>query len=308
MRRRSPLWLIFLAIGVVEVVGHFVVQARVVDDGDWRRAADRVREQWAPGDVVVSAPGWSDPLMRRELGDLLGVSGAARSDLSEYRRLWSLSIRGHRPAGAPDRSPDLNERVGRVRVLRWDLTADRVLYRMVDQIRSARVTIDGRACPPQRGRPRGGGLGAGAIEPAERFACDQRRSWLWVGATVLEDLELQPRHCIWQHPASPEVIRTTFTNIPLGERFVLAGGLYYEHERTLEHGPLSVGVFLGEVEIGRMVHRDGEGWKRLSVSTRVASRGDRERGDISVEVTAPDPNLRTFCWTGSVRGASEERP
>jgi hypothetical protein len=120
---------------------------------------------------------------------------------------------------------------------------------------------------------------------------------------MLEDLELRPRHCIWQHPSGNEPIRATFPSVPLGERLVLYGDLYYEHERTLEHGPIHVAVFVDGEEIGRMVHRDGDGWKRMIASTRFDRRGNRERGDVTIEVTAPDPNLRTFCWAATTRGA-----
>ena len=304
--RRSPLWLILLAIGVVEVIGHYVVQARVVSDDDWQRAGERVRAEWQTGDLVVAAPEWSDPLMRRELGDLIGLSGAGRADERRFARIWTLSIRGHRPEEAPARAPDFDETIGAVRVLRWDMTPERVLYDFLDHISEAQVSIDERPCRWQRGRPRGGGLGAGPMQAGDRFQCDAQRSWLWVGRTMQEDLELRGRHCIWQHPASPEVIRATFRDVPLGERFVLAGDLYYEHERMLEHGPLSVGVFLDDVEIGRMVHRDGDGWQEMVASTRVPSRGERERGDIRVEVTAPNPDMRTFCWAGSIREGGPE--
>lgn len=302
--RRSPYWLILLAVAVVEVVGHYVVQARVVGDDDWHRASARVRAEWQAGDLVVPAPEWTDPLMRRELGDLLGLSDAGRADIDRYQRLWSLSVRGHRPREAPAREPDFTEQVGAVRILRWDLTPERVLYDFVEHVGQAQVAIGQTPCRWQTSRPRGGGLGVGPMEPASRHLCDpQRRPWLWVGATVEEDLHLQPRHCIWQHPASPEVISATFRDVPLGDRVVLAGDLYYEHERMLEHGPVSVGVFLGDVEIGRMIHRDGDGWKELTASTRVPSRAG-DRGDVRVEVTAPNPDLRSLCWAATTRAGA----
>lgn len=301
--RRSAFWLVPIAIAVVEVIGHFVVQARVVTDDDWHRAAERVRSEWEEGDVIAAAPEWTDPIVRRELGNRIRVADAGRSDLARYRRLWAMSVRGHRPREAPPGEPEFDEQVGPVRVLRWALEQERIIYDFVSHVREARVTIDDRLCPWQRGgRPRGGGLSVGPMVPAQRHQCDQRRSWLWVGTTVLEDLDLMPRSCIWQHPAAPEVIRATFANVPLGDRIVLAGGINYEHERELTGGPLSVVIRLDGHEIGRMIHRDGDGWKRMTASTRIPSRGDAERGEISVEVTAPDPDRRTFCWAATVRG------
>ena len=179
-------------------------------------------------------------------------------------------------------------RSARWRILRWDLTPEPVLYDFVAHVREARVTIADRPCRWQTGRPRGGGLGQGPMQPGARHQCDARRSWLWVGATVQEDLELLPRHCIWQHPAAPEVIAATFEDVPLGDRVVLAGDIYYEHERMLEHGPVEVALYLDGVPLGRMIHRDGDGLEgdaglhadpgaRRPRAGRHPRRGDRAR-------------------------------
>jgi hypothetical protein len=301
--RRGAWWLVFLGLAAAELIGHWVVRARVVPDEDWARAAAVVRAEHRPGDLIVAAPEWADPLVRRELGDRISLEDAGRSDLAQHERLWVLSIRGHRPEVAPDAPPTLNRQVGRVRVLRWDLEPSPVLYDFTEHVEEARVTIraggEDRPCPWRRtGRPRGGGLGAGPITPGERHVCDPRRGWLWVGTTILDDLDLRPRYCIWQHPAGPEPIRATFPDVPLGERLVLYGDLYYEHERHREHGPVHVAVRVNGEVVGRMVHRDGDGWKRM-----VAATGGRgARGEVTVEVTAPNPHLRTFCWAATTRG------
>jgi hypothetical protein len=305
-------WLVFLALAVVEVVGHFVVRSRVVTREDWEVAAARVRAEHRAGDLVVVAPSWADPLLREHLGDLLTLEDAGRSDLAQYQRLWVLSIRGHRPTEAPPEPPSFDEQHGRVRVLRWDLTPDAVLYDFTEHVREARVTmVEGESespCPwREEHRPRGGGLGAGPMTPAARHQCDPRRPWLWVGTTVQDDLELQPRYCIWQHPAGPEPIRATFTDVPLGERIVLYGDIYYEHERHRENGPLSVAVRVDGEEIGRMVHADGDGWKRMVASTQRPGQPRRERGTVTIEVSAPNPHLRSFCWAATTRGPEVAR-
>ncbi|HEY8429205.1 MAG TPA: hypothetical protein VIL20_12550 [Sandaracinaceae bacterium] len=309
-RWRGAAWLLFLALAVVEVVGHVVVRARVVDEPDWEAAAARVRRDFREGDLVVVAPEWADPILRLHLGDVISLEAAGRSDLSRYERLWALSIRGHLPPEAPAGAPELDEQVGRVRVLRWTLRPDRILYDFVEHVEDARVTMvqGGREIPcPWRndGRARGGGLGAGPIVPAARHVCDPRRPWLWVGATMQDDLDLRPRWCVWQHPAGPEPIRTTFDDVPLGERVVLYADLYYEHERDREHGPVHVAVRVDGEEIGRMIHADGDGWKRLEASTQRPGGPRRERGRVSIEVSAPDPHLRTICWAATTRGEAE---
>ncbi len=153
----------------------------------------------------------------------------------------------------------------------------------------------------ESGRAEGGGLGRGALWPKDRLQCGPQ-PWLFVGETVLEDLDLQPRRCVWQHPVSGEPVRTTLRNVPLGERLVLHAGLYYVHERPLTGGTVEVEVELDGESIGTMVHRDGDGWKRLEVSTETRARGDRARGDVTIEVRADQPDMRTLCWAASTRG------
>lgn len=60
-RWRGKAWLLLLALAIVEVVGHLVVRARVVDDADWAAAAERVRREHRAGDLVVVAPSGPTP-------------------------------------------------------------------------------------------------------------------------------------------------------------------------------------------------------------------------------------------------------
>ncbi|MFW5920588.1 MAG: hypothetical protein ACOCUS_02020 [Polyangiales bacterium] len=303
-------WLGLLALAAVEVVGHFVIQSRVPPMDDWRDAAALVRIEHGETDAVSVAPSWADPLMRQVAGDVVSLRQAGRSDLAPWDRLWVLSIRGHRSPEAPDVEPDLERRFGRVTVRRYPLGPSPALYDFVEHVREARVTRatpkGEEPCPWQRRSPRGGGLGEGAMWPSDRFVCDPRRAWLWVGRTVVEDLEYQPRTCIRQHPQGRRPIRTTFRDVPLGERIVLYAGLYNRHERDRDgRRPVYVRVLVDGIEVGRMEHRDGDGWKRMeALSTADSSLSGRERGDVTIEVTAPKPHHRSLCWSATTRGES----
>jgi hypothetical protein len=300
----SIVWLLLLPLALVEVAGHAVIRARVPDRDDWHRAAAFVERQWAATDAVTVAPHWADPILRRVLGGALSMDQAAPSDLAPFERLWAFTIRGHRPSQAPNGAPALVRRFGRVHVLRWDLGPSPVVHDFVAGLDHAHVHLgDGegaRACPRRAGRPKGGGLGSGPAQPAHRFECDPRRPWLWVGRTVTEDLDLLPRHCVWQHPAGPEPVRVTYPDVPVGDEIVLYAGLYYEHERERKRGPVHVAVHLDGVPAGHMTHRDGDGWKRMVVHT-----GDQgPRGTVEVRVTAPNPHLRSLCWSATARRGS----
>ena len=296
-----------LALALVELVGHFVVRARVPDHGDWHRAAEYVRSRFRDGDLIVSAPAWTDPLLRRVIGDRITPAMAGRSDLAPFERLWVLSIRGHRaPEEAGQSDPDDAHRFGQVLVRRWDLGPSPVIFDFTEHVMDAHVELVGqdasaRPCPKQTSRTYGGGLGAGPLWPRERFRCDPRRGWLWVGETITEDLALRPRRCIWQHaPAPGEVMRTTFRDVPRGDRIVLYAGLYYEHERHEAGGDIAVRLLVDGEEVGRMAHHDGDGWLRME-AVPVAADAARRTGEVAVEVSATHPHQRSLCWAATSR-------
>lgn len=288
-----------LALALVETFGQLVVRARVPAPEDWARAAALVREGFEPGDTIVGAPGWVDPILREQLGDLIPAAHAGRSDLAPYARVWEISSRGRTGPWTPEGDPELAQRVGALTVRRWDLGPSPVLVDLVDQLPRAAVTRGDRTCRWRRQAARGGGLFAGPLWPREAHVCGPE-SWLFVGETVIEDLDLMPRRCVWQHPAGNEPITTRFTDVELGERIVLHAGLYYDHERRRLGVPVDLDVSVNGSSLGRLRHLDGDGWKRAEISIPEALRG--ERGAIAIAVTSPNPDLRTLCWAATVRG------
>jgi len=296
---------VVLVLPVAELAAHGVNRVRVVTAADWARAAAVVRPDLRDRDAVVSAPGWTDPLLRQALGDEIPLAMAGRSDLARYERLWALSIRGATPPEAPADRPVLDRRVGPVRIRRWDLGPSPVLADLVPRIPEAEVRLGGAPCrwtPGRRGR--GGGLGAGPFTPGERFVCDPKRPWLWVGATVTEDLDLEPRRCVWQHPEGAAPVTATFGNVPLGDRIVLYAGLYYEHERARTGGPVDVRVDVDGRSVGALRHVDGDGWKRLEARTGAAS--PEATGTVAITVTSPAPRFRSLCWAATTRAGHRD--
>jgi len=310
-RWANPWWLCFLGLAVAEMVALFVRIERVPSEGDWIRAADVVRDKFESTDAITVAPSWADPLLRLHLGDRITAKVAGRVDLAPFERLWVLSIRGARSPEAPARAPDFTERVGQVTVERFDFGPTPVVLDLVDALPSASVDITRKGvreeCPWRErvGGPSRGGLGFGPVAPRQRFVCDEQKSWLWVGTTIIEDLEMLPRRCVWQHPEGNEPVAVTFQDVHLGQKLVLYAGLDYHHERDGTGAPVTLRALVDGQEIGRMVHRDGEGMKRVDFSTHPRGRAhDSPRGDLRLEVTTSRPFHRSFCWSGSLRDAT----
>ena len=181
----------------------------------------------------------------------------------------------------------------------WPLGAPRLLYDFVERVHEAKVelaTKEGvRACPWTTARPGRGGLETGPMRPAERFQCDRRRPWLYVGATILNDLELRPRRCIWQHPAGERALSAEFAEVPLGDRLVVHGGVDYQVERRERFAPVMLRVFIDDTLEGELVHRDGDGWSSLTIDTTERA---GKRASVRFETTTPDPKRPALLLLG----------
>ncbi|MGE5183780.1 MAG: hypothetical protein ACM31C_17035, partial [Acidobacteriota bacterium] len=81
---------LLLAVSLWEAWAARVDAADVPGELEWKAAADLVRGGYQPGDLIVSAPAWIDPLVRMRLGDLMPVRDVARMDSAQYARIWEV--------------------------------------------------------------------------------------------------------------------------------------------------------------------------------------------------------------------------
>jgi hypothetical protein len=139
--------LLLLAAWEVAVLLH--AKAATPSDGDWRQAAAAVSADHKPGDLIVFAPAWVDPLARMYVGDLMTVEQVARMDAERYGRIWELSIRGE---DAPETHglgrPVFDRSFGRVRVRRWERQAPQVIWDLMPRAKLLEVDFTPRMCVP----------------------------------------------------------------------------------------------------------------------------------------------------------------
>ena len=113
--------------GLTEVGVQTAIYLRVPSEASWDAAAAYVRAQVQPGDGIVFAPHWVDPIGRLHFGDLVSVEEAARPDRSRQGRIWEVSIRGARHPEAVGQVAD-ERSFGRVRVRRLERSPAKVLF------------------------------------------------------------------------------------------------------------------------------------------------------------------------------------
>jgi hypothetical protein len=308
-----PRWryaaLLVPVVAVVELLAQAVIQARVPKESHWRAAAAYLRAARHPGDLVTSAPLWTDPLARLYFADMIPLEDAARPDATRYRRALVATIRG----GA---NPDLRG---------WRETAHRdfgpitvrtltnpspvtVRYDLIEHLHppdAAAFRVAGNDTTPCEWRTgsfvAGGGLGQGALAHPDRFFCSPE-GWNYVGLTTIEDMEHRGRRCIWSHPIQGGVMVTRFRDVPIGARFHGHHGIAYEAERGddlgNQGGPVELRVLIDGNEAGRSVHHDGEGWLGFEVDTRQWANSNHE---LAIEVRAENAGMRHYCYEGDVR-------
>lgn len=293
-------------VALWELVAHAKIVRSVPTETDWRSAHDWIARERRAGELVASAPLWTDPLARWHLGDLIPVKDAARADATIYPRAFVATIRDGEHPDFRGWSVERSQRFGgvEVRVLRNPSVA-RPLFDFYEHLHEAqvfRVEPSGlRPCPLSMNVPvTGGGLHQGPLAGPERFQCGE--GWNNVSRIILEDLGHRGRRCIWSHPVVDVPMRTVFQNVPIGDAIYGYHGIAYQAERGGDRGevgcPVTLTVRVGGQEIGRDVHHDGEGWKNFRFDTR-ALRGTTQ--EVVFEATMPSARAAHYCFTGDSR-------
>ena len=199
----------------------------VPDDIAWRAAADEVRASFQPGDLIVFAPAWIDPVGRHELGDLIPVNAAARMDADRYARIWELSIRGAHAPDVAGLAPVTTRSHAGVTVRRFERPPAIVVGDVLD--RAATAT----------GKPE----------------------------VVLAEVGFAPRRCVQVSPPAGAPMRLTFPAFPLGRALVGYLGIADVFTRRDVRTPVHLDVELASQVIASADAGVDDGWVRFAATT-----------------------------------------
>jgi hypothetical protein len=223
---------LLVLVSLWEVVATRCDATSVPGDDAWAEAATAVRAGYRPGDLIVFAPDWVDPVGRLHLGDLISIDMAARMDAARYGRIWEVAIRG---AHAPDTAglePVATEDHGGVEIRRYEREPAEVVSDVRDALGTA--TVDGG------GRP--------TLELAE------------VG--------FAPHRCLQASPAPGKPLRIMFPRLALGGDLVGYVGIADVFNRRDNRAAAHLDV---EVDGKRAVSAEAsvdDGWVRFAIPTK----------------------------------------
>jgi hypothetical protein len=292
------------AIAVCELALHLHQVSSVVPDADWDRAKVEVQKSVKPDDLVAFAPRWVDPIGREHFGSGIATfEREAYPDVTRFPRAIEVGIRGEHLADLAGWKKVGSEKVGAITITTFanpsPVTLRDDLLRHVGKP-EMQVEVDGqmgpRPCRFGRFGVQTGGLGFGPAVPSERYQCG---AGAFAGITILPDLDYRPRRCIYA-PAqgAGNVVRIRTEGFAFGK--VLHGhhGLYAEAERDKKGAPVEIAFRSGDKDLGRLVHRDGEGWKGFELDTSDLA---GKSAELDVEITSVSRDRRMYCFEVDAR-------
>jgi hypothetical protein len=277
--------LVVASLAVVETTVALVAPALAPTDADWAAAAAAVRAGFRPGDLIVAAPAWADPILRVHLGDLIPPEVAARMDDDRFARVWEVSQRGAHAPAARGASVAREEAFGHLRVRLLERPAEAVTYDFVAHVADARVTRrdlrgDVAACVPA----------------GDRVNCGPGGSVLFRRQVVEVDQRL--REALLTEPLANAALVIEFPAVPLGRTLVIATGLHDTWMRKAARGTVAARVTVGEQTTALPVTDDDSGWTRTRVDTSARA---GQTAPVRLEITSAAPFDRFFSFAAEAR-------
>jgi hypothetical protein len=208
----AGLALLLLGAGIFELVADLLQRRAVVPRADWLAAGRAARPRLRPGDLIVTAPQWADPLGRLVLGDRMTLDDVTRPDARTYARIWELSIRGARHPDTAGATRRWRRQLGRVTLSLWEqrpVTVATDFYERLDQ-----AEVYEGAGPSRRGC---------TWVPGHAFF-DCGAGWKAV-RRVRAEIDYSPKRCVMIAPQDGPARVIEFPALPLGERLVIWTGL-----------------------------------------------------------------------------------
>jgi len=270
-------------LALVETVNALVAPSRAPSEKDWLAAAAKVRAGFLPGDLIVAAPAWADPLMRQQLGDLVPLPVAGRMDAARYGRIWELSQRGARAADTAGAKVAESSRYGALTVRRWEKRAAQVTFDFLTEWHRAEVSV----LTPEH-------VEVPCSAAVNRFQC--------LGGMVLKpellEIDTTLRQGLGVEPTERSTLAMDYPGVTLGRELAVACGLHSVWLRKLGDGKVHLRVLVDGRELGAVEATSSSGWGLKTFDTSALA---GETGKVRFEITVDKSNGRHFGFAAEAR-------
>ena len=272
-------------LAIVETTAALVAPSRAPKDADWEAAAREIRAAFAPGDLIVAAPAWADPIMRLHLGDLVPLLVAARLDDARFGRVWEIGQRGAHAPEAARGTVALEKRFGALTLRRVERPPAIVLYDFLERWTEARVSRR------SLGRP-------DVVCPwsGDRFQCPDV-SFNFVHLQTVE-VDTTVRRALLAQPVASSVVVIDYPAVPLGRELVVATGLHDVWQRKAGHGVVDMRVAIADAYASAIEATNDTGWQLTHIDTSAHA---GRVVDVRFEITSPEPYQRHFVLAAEAR-------
>jgi hypothetical protein len=268
---------------VVETLTALTARWRVPSEADWQRAAAEVRGGFRGGDLIVAAPGWADPLMRQQLGDLVPMPVAGRMDAARFGRIWQISQRGGEAPETKGLQRAVQARHGALTVSRFDKRAAQVTFDFVAGWAKgslSRIEPDGRVVACSAAGDGHHCVGPGYFTPQ-----------------ILE-IDTSPRFALHSEPVGRATLALDYDNVPMGRELAVGAGLHNVWKRKGGNGTVKVRVLVNGQDLGSVSAANFSGWTVRAFDTTALA---GQTAKVRFEITADNPVSRHLGLAAEAR-------
>jgi hypothetical protein len=272
-----------LLLALVESVNAVVAPSCAPSEKDWAAAAAKVRAGFQPGDLIVAAPGWADPIMRSQLGDLVPLPVAGRMDAARYGRIWEITQRGARAAETQGAQPSLRSKHGALVVTLWQRPAAQVTFDFLTEWRKASFSFAGDQQPESP-----------CALGADRFQCPQG-AWL---KPELVEVDTTLRNALAVEPVERATLVLEYKDVRFGRELAVAAGLHNVWLRKSGDGTVRMRVLVDGNAVGALDAGSLSGWASRSFDTSALA---GKTGIVRFEITVDRAHARHLGFAAEAR-------
>jgi hypothetical protein len=274
-----------VALAFIETTNALVAPSRAPKDADWEAAAREIRAGFAPGDLIVAAPAWADPIMRLHLGDLVPLPIATRFDDARFGRVWEIGQRGAHAPEAARGAVTLERRLGALTLRRVDRAPAVIVHDFLEHWTDARVSR------LQRRRPT-----VDCPWSGDRFQCPDI-SFNFVHLQTVE-VDTAVHRGLLVQPVADATVVIDFPAVALGRELAVATGLHDVWMRKAGQGVVDLRVVVAGAAQPSIEATNESGWQLTHIDTSAYA---GRVVDVRFEITSPAPYQRHFVLAAEAR-------